>query len=52
MVVGEKDVIILKNISPPSMDEFTDLIKSARQQAKEVGLKPSDIDSIISEVRK
>lgn len=52
MVVGENDVVILKNITPPAMDEFTELIKSARKQAKEVGLKLSDIDTIISEVRK
>lgn len=52
MVLGEKDVVILKNITPPSMDEFSDLIKSAREQAKAVALKPSDIDNIVSEVRK
>ena len=26
VVVGEKDVVILKNIAPPSLDEFCDLI--------------------------
>lgn len=52
MVLGENDVVVLKNITPPSMEEFSDLIKAARKQAKAVDLKPSDIDRIVSEVRK
>jgi len=51
MVLGEKDVVILKNITPPSIDEFTDLIKNARQQAKQAGLKKTDIGDAISEIR-
>ncbi len=30
VVVGDKDVIILKNILPPSLEEFDDLIAQAR----------------------
>ena len=52
MVIGENDVVILKNITPPSMDEFDDLIKSARQKAKEAGFKSSDLKKIVSQVRK
>lgn len=52
MVLGEKDVVILKNITPPSMDEFDDLIMTARQQAKKVGLKMSEVKNIISAIRK
>ena len=52
MVLGEKDVVILKNITPPSMDEFDDLIMTARQQARKAGLKQSEIKTIISEIRK
>jgi AbrB family looped-hinge helix DNA binding protein len=52
MVLGDKDIVILKNISPPSMDEFNDLIKQARQKAKETGFHASDLKSIISEIRK
>ena len=51
VVVSEKDVVILKAISPPSMDEFDDLIDDARKKAKEAGMKRSDIEAAIVEVR-
>ena len=51
VVLGEKDVVILKNISPPSMDEFDELIAKARKKAKAAGLKKSDIEDAILKVR-
>jgi AbrB family looped-hinge helix DNA binding protein len=51
VVVGEDDVVILKAISPPSMNEFDDLITEARTQAKQAGLKRSDISKAIAKVR-
>ncbi len=51
VVVSEKDVVILKAISPPSMDEFDALIADARKKAKEVGMKRSDIEAAIADVR-
>ena len=51
VVVGENDVVILKAITPPSMDEFDTLITDARRKAKAAGLKKSDIEEAISEVR-
>lgn len=51
LVLGEKDVVILKTISPPSIDEFDDLITKARNQAKIANLKRSDISSAISKVQ-
>lgn len=51
VVLGEKDVIILKNISPPSMDEFNDLIAQARKKAKKAGLEKSDIKDAIVQAR-
>jgi AbrB family looped-hinge helix DNA binding protein len=51
VVVGKKDVVILKAISPPSMKEFDDLIAEARRQAKQAGMKRSDIAAAISKVR-
>ena len=51
VVVGEKDVVILKAISPPSMDEFDGLIAEARRQSKQAGLKQSDIAAAIAKVR-
>jgi len=52
VVVGEKDVVILKSITPPSMKDFDSLIKRARKQAKESGMKRSDVKSAIKKVRK
>ena len=39
VVVGDKDVVILKRISAPTLSEFDGLIKQARSQAKIAGLK-------------
>ena len=52
IVVGEKDVVILKNIALPSLDEFGDLIDEARKKAKSVGLKKSDVKNAILNARK
>ena len=51
VVVGDKDMVILKAISPPSMDEFDQLIAEARRQARLAGLKRADIRAAISKVR-
>ena len=51
IVTGNKDVVILKSISPPSLDEFDDLITEARRQAKKAGMKRSDILAAIAKVR-
>jgi len=51
VVVGEKDVVILKSISPPSLDEFDELITKARRDGKKAGLKKADIQEAIKKVR-
>ena len=51
VVVGEKDVVILKAISPPSMQDFNELIAEARRKAKKSGLKRSDILTAMAKVR-
>ena len=43
VVLGERDVVILKTLSAPSMKDFDDLIAKARKQARRSGLKRSDI---------
>ena len=50
VVVGEKDVVILKAISPPSMEQFDALIAEARKQARQAGMEQSDITAAIAEV--
>jgi AbrB family looped-hinge helix DNA binding protein len=51
VVLGEKDTVILKTISPPTMAEFDKLIFQARKQAKLFGIKQSDIRIAIKKVR-
>lgn len=51
VVIGDADVIILKAIAPPDLGEFDALIKQARKQAKEAGLKRKDIESAIAKAR-
>ena len=51
VVVGDKDTVILKTITPPSMKEFNELVKEARRQARKAGFKKSDIVSAVSKAR-
>jgi AbrB family looped-hinge helix DNA binding protein len=51
VVTGKDDVVILKAISEPSLDEFESLIQEARAQAKQAGLKKTDITKAVSKVR-
>jgi AbrB family looped-hinge helix DNA binding protein len=52
VVIGQGDSVILKAITPPSMDEFKDLLKKARSSAKKAKLTDSDLKSAIKKVRK
>ena len=51
VVVCEKDVVILKNITPPSLDEFDNLIAEARKEGKQAGIRRSDIGDAILKAR-
>ena len=51
VVVGEKDVVILKAISPPSMEEFDALIDETRKQVRQAGIKRQDIAAAVAKVR-
>lgn len=52
VVVGQNDVVILKTITQPSMNEFDQLISEARKQAKKTGMKKTAIAAAIQKVRK
>ena len=52
IVVGDKDTLILKTITPPSISEFDELIAEARKQARVAGMKRKDITTAIARVRK
>jgi AbrB family looped-hinge helix DNA binding protein len=51
VVIGEKDAVILKAISPPSMNDFDTLIASTRRQAKKTKMKRPDITKAVAKVR-
>lgn len=51
VVVGQRDVVILKALSPPSMDQFDKLIAEARRQAKRAGMKKTDVSAAVKRVR-
>jgi AbrB family looped-hinge helix DNA binding protein len=52
LVMGEKDIVILKTLAKPSLADFDDLIKKARKQAKSAGLKKSDIGKAVVKSRR
>ncbi len=51
LVVGERDVVVLKALGPPSVAEFDDLIAEARRQARRAGLRRSDISAAVARAR-
>jgi AbrB family looped-hinge helix DNA binding protein len=51
VVVGNRDAVILKAISAPSVEEFNDLIGQARRQARRAGLRKSDVEAAVTRVR-
>lgn len=51
VVLGDKDVVILKRISAPALSEFDGLIKQARSQAKASGLNKADIEDAVKQAR-
>ncbi len=52
VVVGDRDVVILKTISPPAMAEFDQLVRRARGgAAKRAGMKPADVKRAVARVR-
>ncbi len=51
-ILGEKDVIILKVVTPPSMKDFGQLVAQVRLEAKKAGLKKANIQKIIKKIKK
>lgn len=51
LVVGEGDVVVLKVIKLPDKRQFEELIKQARQQAREAGLTEEDVASAVAKAR-
>ena len=51
VVVGDRDVVILKRLSAPNIEDLESLLSEARSDARRAGLKRSDIAAAIAEVR-
>jgi AbrB family looped-hinge helix DNA binding protein len=51
VVVGDNNAVILKNISPPSIEEFDELIIKVRKIGQQAGLNKNDIKEAIMKVR-
>ena len=52
VVMGDRDVVVLKVIHAPEMSQFDELIESARGAAERSGMTPSDVGASVREVRK
>ena len=52
VVIGQRDVVILKTLSPPTMSDFDDLIAKARKQARRSGLKRSEVKKAVAGERR
>jgi len=52
VVFGKGDTVILKSITPPSMDQFEEILADSRKSVKEAGLKRSDVKAAIKRVRR
>jgi AbrB family looped-hinge helix DNA binding protein len=51
IVVGDRDVVVLRPIDLPSMDEFETLIAAARTAARRAGMKKTALRSAVRAVR-
>ena len=52
VVVGQGDSVIFKAITPPSLGHLDGLLATARKQAREAGLRPSDVKAAVARVRR
>jgi AbrB family looped-hinge helix DNA binding protein len=52
VVVGDRDVVILKKLEPPVLSEFAALTATARRAAKQAGLRRADVAKAVAKVRR
>jgi len=52
VVIGQGDVVILKVITPPKLEDFEKLLTQARVEAKKAGIRRADLKSAIAKVRR
>ena len=51
VVIGKGDTVILKTISPPSLDDVKSLLDKAKAQARGAHLKKSDAKRALAKLR-
>jgi AbrB family looped-hinge helix DNA binding protein len=52
VVVAKDDLLVFKQLSAPSWEQFESLVGEARRQAREAGLSPRHIRQSIAKVRR
>ena len=52
VVIGEDDTIVLKKLEMPSFSGVDKLLKKTREFAKKKGIKESDIEEAVKNIRK
>ncbi len=52
VVVAKDDVVVFKQLSTPSWDQFDSLIREARRQARAAGPSPRHVRQSIAKVRR
>jgi AbrB family looped-hinge helix DNA binding protein len=51
VVIGEGDVVVLKTLKPPKLEELKPLLDKVQKAAEAVGVTPEDVERVIAEVR-
>jgi AbrB family looped-hinge helix DNA binding protein len=51
VVLGEGDVVVLRSIAPPSMEDFDSQIAKARKAGRLAGVRPKDVAEAVKTVR-
>jgi AbrB family looped-hinge helix DNA binding protein len=52
VVLGDKDVVILKLLQPPAKQEFTALVQEARRAARKAGMRRADVSRAVTRARR
>ena len=51
VVIGEGDVVVLKTLKPPRLEELKPLLDKVQKAAEAAGVTPEDVERVIAEVR-
>jgi AbrB family looped-hinge helix DNA binding protein len=51
VVIGEGDVVVLKTLKPPRLEELKPLLDKVQKASEAAGVTPADVERVIAEVR-